>query len=377
MTQPVTLLPLFGLLMALLWATALPGRAPALAALACALALAWAWRREGTAQRAALARKLADLETRAASQHAELARSDEARRAAERERRAAEERTVIALRGSQDGFWEWDLASDAVQLSPRWKSLLGFDAREISDDKGGWLGRVHGDDRARFEHALARHLDGASARFDESLRLVAKDGRAVHVLTRAVAIRDENGRAYRMVGLDTDVSPLRRLQTILEAVAAGTADAHGDRFFAALVEHFARALEVDRAFITECADHPTTRVRTLAAWTAQAGHVPNFEYALEGTPCAEVVGDARTCFHPSGLAARFPRERGFESFLGLPIVGSDGRLLGHLAFFDRRPRGEELLVDAIYRIFTGRAACEIERLRALGRTQGAAVASIE
>ena len=365
MTQPITFLPLLGLLAALVWTAALPGRTPAVAALACALA--WTWRRDAGARRTALESRVAELETRAAAQQAALARSDEARRAAERGRRAAEDRTMVALRGSQDGLWEWDLATDAVQLSPRWKSLLGFEAHEIADDRAGWLGRVHPDDRARFEAALARHLEGASARFDETLRLVAKDGRAVHVLTRAVAIRDEQQRPYRVVGLDTDVTHLRRLQSVLEAVADGTAGTHGERFFAALVEHFARALQVDKAFITECADHPATRVRTLAAWTAQGGHMPNFEYALEGTPCAEVVGEGRTCFHPSGLAARFPRERGFESFLGLPIVGSDGRLLGHLAFFDRRPRGDELLVDAIYRIFVGRAACEMERLRALDR----------
>ena len=91
------------------------------------------------------------------------------------------------------------------------------------------------------------------------------------------------------------------------------------------------------------------------------------EYALAGTPCAEVVGEGRTCFHREGLSTLFPREAGYESFLGLPIIASDGRMLGHLAFFDSRPRGEDLLVDSIYRIFLARAAAEMERIQALAR----------
>jgi len=80
-----------------------------------------------------------------------------------------------------------------------------------------------------------------------------------------------------------------------------------------------------------------------------------------------VVGEGRTCFHSDGLAALFPREAGYESFLGLPIIASDGRMLGHLAFFDSRPRGDDMLVNSIYRIFLARAAAEIERLQALAR----------
>lgn len=367
--QPFAAASLVALGGALAWAYAQPGRAPVIVALGCALVLAWASRRAAGAQCTTLHARLAELESHRAALQTTLERTDAARSTAERERRAAEQRYLLALRGSQDGLWEWELDTDRVLLSPRWKSMLGFEAHEIADDKAAWLARVHRDDRERFEAALARHLEDGNARFDESLRLVAKDGSVRHVLARAAAIRDERGRAYRMVGLDTDVTRIRRMQAVLEAVAEGTAGTHGEGFFDALVEHFARALDLDRAFVTECIDQPTTRVRTLAVWSARGGHAPNFEYALEGTPCAEVVGEGRVCFHPSGLAERFPREQGFESFLGVPIVGSDGRLLGHFAFFDTRPRGDELLADAIYRIFAGRAACEIERLRALSRLQ--------
>jgi PAS domain S-box-containing protein len=254
-----------------------------------------------------------------------------------------------------------------VHLSPRWKSMLGFESHELANDMQAWRARVHPAERSALEQALARHLDGAEARFDHEMRLLHKDGSVRHVLSRGVAIRRESGEPYRMVGLDTDVTRLRRVQAVLDAVADGTAGASGERFFAAMVQHFARALEVDCAFIAECVDHPPTRVRTLAFWSAADGVVENFEFALAGTPCDEVLNEGRACFHRQGLAELFPREAGFEAYLGMPIIASDGRVLGHLALFDKQPLGDEVLVDRVYRIFLARAAAEMERMQALAQ----------
>jgi len=365
--QPMNVASLLGLAATLVWLWLRPGPAPLVASLACVAWFLWSTRQQVEAERVALAAKLAVSEERSQSHRAAAALSDVARSSAEAERRAAEERYLLVLRGSQDGLWEWNLAAGTMEFSPRWKSMLGLAPGEIGSDRAAWLARVHADDRSGLEAALARHLDGSEARFEHELRLLHKDGSVKNVLSRGIALRDESGKATRMVGLDTDVTRLKRVQTVLDAVAEGTAGAFGDEFFRAMVRHFARALEVDRAFITECADDPVTRVRTLAVWSAQGGHGENFEYALAGTPCAEVVGEGRTCFHREGVSTLFPREAGYESFLGMPIIASDGRMLGHLAFFDSRPRGDDLLVDSIYRIFLARAAAEIERIQALAR----------
>jgi len=366
-TQPLTLAPLLGLAATLAWTVARPGPLPAVAAVVAAGWLVWALHRQAQAQAAGFARRLAEAEDGARGQRDAAAQSELARARAETELRAIDERYQLALRGCQDGLWEWDLGSDRVFLSPRWKGMLGFESQEIADDKAGWLGRVHVDDRPALEAALARHLGGGEGSFDHEMRLVHKDGSIRNVLSRGVAIRRESGAPYRLVGLDTDVTRLKRVQTVLDAVAEGTSGAFGPAFFQAMVRHFARALDVDRAFITECADTPTTRVRTLAVWSIKDGPGENFEYALEGTPCAEVIGQGRMCFHREGLSERFPREVGWQAFLGLPIIASDGRMLGHLAFFDSRPLGDDMLVDSIYRIFLARAAAEIERIQALDK----------
>jgi len=309
--------------------------------------------------------RVAQLERKLSEKGLALQRSEAARQAAEADLRAIEQRYMLALRGSQDGLWEWDLMSDRVQLSPRWKSMLGFEPDEIADSKTGWLGQVHADDRSAFEAALRARLEAEvhdDQAFDQAVRLLHKDGSVRHVLSRGVVIRQENGVPFRVVGLDTDVTRVQRMQTVLDVLAEGTSDQHGADFLAALVRNFGRALDVDLAFIAECIDDPPTRVRTLACWRSEKGDAANFDFELSGTPCEAVIQDGKTCFHRDDIERMFPRERGFAAYLGMPIIGSDGHVLGHLAFFDRAPRGDEMLVDSVYRIFLARAAAEMERL---------------
>ena len=349
---------------------------------ACLLAIGWWWGQHGARQhdreRIVAIDESARLQRQVDEQRALIEHAQAERDAAHADALATEERLAVALRGSQDGLWEWELERNRVLLSPRWKSMLGFTSDDLPDELAAWRARVHESDRAGFEAALERYLatvrDDADARFDHEMRLLHKDGSIRWVLSRGVALRRANGVPYRMVGFDTDITRLKHALAVLEAVAAGTTGRWGEAFFEALVEHFARALDIDFAFITECADYPTTRLRTLAVWK-DGRAADNFEYDLPGSPCEAVVQGRDACFHPSGVGTLFPREAGWEAYLGLPIIASDGRMLGHLAFLDRGPRGDEMLIDTIYRIFVARAAAEIERMQALARLRDAQLAA--
>ena len=151
----------------------------------------------------------------------------------------------------------------------------------------------------------------------------------------------------------------------LRAIVEGTARNTGSAFFESLVEHLASALSVKFAFVAEFA-RSQARVRTLAYW-GKGRIKENIEFDLDGTPCEDVVrGDL--CHHPQGVQARFPRDHelvevGIESYLGVPLVDGDGRVLGHLAVCDERPMPPEPRRLFIFRIFATRAAVELERLR--------------
>jgi PAS domain S-box-containing protein len=345
-----------------------PGPAVLAPALVCALLLAGVLGWQARQRELALQRRLADEAHRVGELQVALGHVEAERGEAQAAVRAGEQRYELALRGSQDGLWEWDLNSDRMRLSPRWRSMLGYGEQELGDSRAQWRACVEPQDLPALEQALQQHLADAHCRFEGELRLKHKDGSLRWVLTRGVALRHASGTPYRMVGLDTDVTRLKRVETILDAVARGTADAFGVAFFRALVRHFARALEVDVAFITECADQPPTRVRTLAFWADQQWH-DAIEYGLPGTPCEQVIGEARLCFLRSGVQRLYPVEAGYEAYLGIPIQAQDGRVLGHLAFLDRETRGDELLMESVYRIFTARAAIELELRHAQQRLQ--------
>jgi len=315
-----------------------------------------------------------DLRARAESSQSALALSVEQRQQQEIALRSSEERYALAMRSADDGLWEWNFQTNQFHLSQRWKAMLGFEENEIPDSLQAWKERVHPADLLAVEQALARHIEGASPRYQQQCRLLHKDGQYRWVNSLGSAIRHANGKALRLVGLDTDVTRIKRVEDILRHIVEGTAGTCGDEFFRALVRHFAAALDVPCAFVTECTGWPPRRVHTLAFWFKDDFR-DNVEYDLAGTPCEAVFEHGAPVFYPEGIGNLFPREQGFECYYGLPIQDSRGQVIGHMAFLNiRKMKEEEVLMDYVYRIFTARAAAEIERkavLEHLTRAQAA------
>ena len=131
------------------------------------------------------------------------------RRRAEEALRQSEERYALAVRGTNDGIWDWDLDADRVHYSVRWKAILGFEEAEVGEGPEEWLGRVHPDDVERVKSKLADHRDGRTPLFEDEHRIRHKDGVYRWVLSRGFAVRDAAGLAYRMAGAETDVTDRR------------------------------------------------------------------------------------------------------------------------------------------------------------------------
>jgi diguanylate cyclase (GGDEF)-like protein/PAS domain S-box-containing protein len=134
-------------------------------------------------------------------------RSQLNRKRAEDALRQSEERYALAARGAKDGLWDWDLLSNRIYFSPRWKQMLGCEDSEISDNPAEWLNRVHKDDQDRLHSELrAQREASGSGEFASEHRLLHKDGDYRWVLCRGVVQRGKDGRAIRMAGSQTDVT---------------------------------------------------------------------------------------------------------------------------------------------------------------------------
>jgi PAS domain S-box-containing protein len=293
---------------------------------------------------------------------------------AERGLQQLEERYGLAIRGVDDALWEWNLKNDRAYFSTRWKSMLGYADHELSDRIDEWSERVHPDDHEAFMQALKRHLEGLSARLEHEHRLRHRDGSWRWVTARASLVRDATGEPSRIVGLMSDITARKRVQEAIVEIAEGLSATRDGESLQKLVRSFAAALGVREAFVCECSDYPTTRVRMLARWKA-GDYARCVEFDLSGTACEDVIRAGRTVFAAKDADTTWPLEGQFErrSYLGLPCFDSGGRVIGHIACADDKPMREELPHHAILKIFSMRAAIELER-SALERAHLTAVA---
>ena len=133
-------------------------------------------------------------------------RTQLSRKDAEDRLRASAERYALAAQGANDGLWDWDLSTGRLYYSPRWKAIIGYDDGEIGDSADEWLGRVHSEDLSRLRLELDQHLAGRPGHFECEHRIRHKSGKFRWVLTRGLAIRDNEGRATRMAGSQSDVT---------------------------------------------------------------------------------------------------------------------------------------------------------------------------
>ncbi|MEE4377991.1 MAG: ATP-binding protein [Candidatus Competibacteraceae bacterium] len=119
----------------------------------------------------------------------------------------SEERFSLAMRGANDGLWDWDLETDEVYYSPRWKSMLGYEESELDAMFATWVALVHPDDKDWVLEKARNYIEGRADSFEVEMRMQHKDGHEVIVLSRAFLLHDDsNGKAIRLVGTHLEIT---------------------------------------------------------------------------------------------------------------------------------------------------------------------------
>jgi diguanylate cyclase (GGDEF)-like protein/PAS domain S-box-containing protein len=137
--------------------------------------------------------------------------------------RTSEERYHLALEGSHDGIWDWDLLTDELFVSARWREMLGFGAEDAFVRPEDWFSLVMPEDLRRLRTALNDHRRGVTPFLEVEHRVRTKQGRVRWVLTRGAAVSDDEGRVRRLAGSQTDITRYK------EAEARLRYDAYHDR----------------------------------------------------------------------------------------------------------------------------------------------------
>lgn len=120
--------------------------------------------------------------------------------------RDSEERYALAARGANDGLWDWDLCTQQIYFSPRWKQMLGYGEDAIGTTTDEWFLRVHPEDREGLSARLIAHHRRMTDLFEHEYRIQHKDGTYRWMLCRGLAVWNTEGYALRMAGSQTDIT---------------------------------------------------------------------------------------------------------------------------------------------------------------------------
>ncbi len=189
------------------------------------------------------------------------------------------------------------------------------------------------------------------------------DGRAITAEMRVVQTQWEEQPAY-LASL-RDVTEARQMEEALRTVAESGV-ASGEDIFRFLVRQLAISQGKRHALIAGVDQEDPTTAHTVAVW-GDGAFAENFSYALEGTPCYQVINRG-ICLYPRKVAERFPEDKmltemGIESYWGTPLHDSAGKVLGVMILLDDRPMEENSQTLSLLNSFAARASAELERRR--------------
>ncbi len=151
--------------------------------------------------------------------HLAVTRDIEERKKAERALKESEERLKLAVRSGGVGIWEWDIEGNVLIWDDAMFALYGAKREDFSGAYDAWVLRVHKDDIEYASQATQDELAGIKP-YNIEFRVVHPDGTIHFLKANADTIRDENGKALRMIGTNWDITKEKEAESILKAFNA-------------------------------------------------------------------------------------------------------------------------------------------------------------
>lgn len=127
----------------------------------------------------------------------------------------SEERLTLAIKGSQDGMWDWDIVNDKVYYSPHWEKMFGYETGAAPKSLEAVQSRVHPDDLVGMFEEVTKYLNKEIPTYNYEFRMFHCDGTLLWTMHRALAMFDEKGNATRMIGTTTDITTIKNSENFL------------------------------------------------------------------------------------------------------------------------------------------------------------------
>jgi PAS domain S-box-containing protein len=138
----------------------------------------------------------------------------------------SEERFILAIEGTQDGIFDWDVKNNKVFYSNRFFSMLGYDRGAFTGTPEDFKELLHPDEVVRVWEHIEQYIAGGLSEYAQEFQMKHASGRWVWVQSRAKGLFDKEGNAYRIVGANTDITHLIKAQKKLEIEKKEAIDAN-------------------------------------------------------------------------------------------------------------------------------------------------------
>jgi len=276
-----------------------------------------------------------------------------------------EERFRLAIACMGDGLWDWRMDADVVYFSARYKAMLGYAETQFPNRLDSFTAHLHPDDRPAVMDLARRFIEGATHEFDTVFRMRHRSGHYLWIRSRAVAARDGQGRARRLVGSHSDITAEREAELAL-----------------AEQEHFLRLVldNMPQAIFWKGLDNRyrgcNTAYLKLVGRTDKAQVVNRCDADFYGPAMAEgfEAEDRRLMDHnqplhrhTEQLTDRDGAERWMET-TKIPLTGVDGRVLGLLGITETVT--DRVEAGRVLREYNQRLEAEVaQRTAALARSE--------
>jgi PAS domain S-box-containing protein len=129
--------------------------------------------------------------------------------------RASEERFELAMCGANDGLWDCNYETNQVYYSYRWKQILGYAEYELSNDPEEFFSRLHPDDQGPTQNKITAYLKKHISTYEAIFRLQHKKGHYIWILSRGIAVWNQNDKPLRMVGTHMDLTEQKQAEEAL------------------------------------------------------------------------------------------------------------------------------------------------------------------
>jgi PAS domain S-box-containing protein len=286
------------------------------------------------------------------------------RKTIEQALRQSEEQLRSVVQSTQDAIVSLDRQGTVVFWNYGAEQMFGYAAEDMLNQPATCIipERLREQHRQGIRRAgVADHVTGH--RF-ESIGL-KKNGAEFPIEFSLAAWKIDSGLFF--TGIIRDITERKWAEEAIGALVRGTASVTGEEFFPIFVRHLAGALGVSYAFVIEVRFSDPARLSIMASWEDGRPGM-SMEFNATNTPCV-FVRQEEAPYYTDRAQELFPKdlyvsERGVTSFLGVPMVGSSGQIIGYVSVMDARPLQNVSHAKHIITIFAARAAAELERLRA-------------